>query len=200
MNSEPTMSVNVDPTNPGQFFACCGLLELADRLWEGAEGWFEKSLMKFHVRTLNAEANSDQLLESLATCDLCNTMKPDDLAEYDRLKAMSGKDRTKDEDARKKDFDKQWRELPLILHEPFGDFIIDWFLDSRAGGNRFKTWAGQQSVMNIAQDMKRPIEQGLYNDVPVTDWISHTVGTGVDFNFDSDSSIQSSALDVGLLC
>ncbi|TWW08183.1 hypothetical protein E3A20_26890, partial [Planctomyces bekefii] len=24
--------VNVDPTNPGQFFACCGLLELADRL------------------------------------------------------------------------------------------------------------------------------------------------------------------------
>ena len=32
--------VNVDPTNPGQFFACCGLLELADRLWPGAEGWF----------------------------------------------------------------------------------------------------------------------------------------------------------------
>lgn len=32
--------VHVDPTNPGQFFACCGLLELADRLWPGAEGWF----------------------------------------------------------------------------------------------------------------------------------------------------------------
>jgi CRISPR-associated protein Csx14 len=31
----------VDPTNPGQFFACCGLLELADRLWGGAEGWFD---------------------------------------------------------------------------------------------------------------------------------------------------------------
>src|SRR5207244_10619929 len=27
---------------PGQFFACCGLLELADRLWQGAEGWFEE--------------------------------------------------------------------------------------------------------------------------------------------------------------
>jgi CRISPR-associated protein Csx14 len=35
-----SFSVNVDPTNPGQFFACCGLLELADRLWSGAEGWF----------------------------------------------------------------------------------------------------------------------------------------------------------------
>ena len=39
---EPRIRVNVDPTNPGQFFACCGLLELADRLWPGAEGWFEK--------------------------------------------------------------------------------------------------------------------------------------------------------------
>ncbi len=28
-----SMSVKVDVTNPGQFFACCGLLELADRMW-----------------------------------------------------------------------------------------------------------------------------------------------------------------------
>jgi len=39
-NPEPTIRVNVDVTNPGQFFACCGLLELADRLWDEAEGWF----------------------------------------------------------------------------------------------------------------------------------------------------------------
>jgi CRISPR-associated protein Csx14 len=32
--------VAVEPSNPGQFFACCGLLELADRLWPGAEGYF----------------------------------------------------------------------------------------------------------------------------------------------------------------
>lgn len=43
----PTIAVAVDPTNPGQFFACCGLLELADRLWPGAEGWFAGG--KFHV-------------------------------------------------------------------------------------------------------------------------------------------------------
>jgi CRISPR-associated protein Csx14 len=44
---EPTICVNVDPCNPGQFFACCGLLELADRLWQGAEGWFDGD--SFHV-------------------------------------------------------------------------------------------------------------------------------------------------------
>ena len=37
-----SIRINVDPTNPGQFFACCGLLELADRMWPGAEGWFEE--------------------------------------------------------------------------------------------------------------------------------------------------------------
>jgi CRISPR-associated protein Csx14 len=36
-----SIRIAVDPTNPGQFFACCGLLELADRLWPGAEGWFQ---------------------------------------------------------------------------------------------------------------------------------------------------------------
>jgi CRISPR-associated protein Csb3 len=41
-NPEPSIRVNVDPTNPGQFFACCGLLELADRKWDQAEGWFER--------------------------------------------------------------------------------------------------------------------------------------------------------------
>ena len=30
-----SIRIAVDPTNPGQFFACCGLLELADRLWSG---------------------------------------------------------------------------------------------------------------------------------------------------------------------
>ena len=47
-NPEPNIRLNVDVTNPGQFFACCGLLELADRLWPGAEGWFEKN--EFHVK------------------------------------------------------------------------------------------------------------------------------------------------------
>lgn len=42
-NPEPTIRIKVDVTNPGQFFACCGLLELAGRLWPGSEGWFDNS-------------------------------------------------------------------------------------------------------------------------------------------------------------
>lgn len=47
--STTSITVAVDPTNPGQFFACCGLLELADRLWPGAEGWFGEGGREFHV-------------------------------------------------------------------------------------------------------------------------------------------------------
>jgi hypothetical protein len=41
--SEPVhpIRIRVDATNPGQFFACCGLLELAERLNPGALGCFE---------------------------------------------------------------------------------------------------------------------------------------------------------------
>jgi CRISPR-associated protein Csx14 len=46
---EPNITVKVDVTNPGQFFACCGLLELADRLWPSAEGWFGENDQKFCV-------------------------------------------------------------------------------------------------------------------------------------------------------
>lgn len=48
-NPTPSITVAVDPTNPGQFFACCGLLELADRLWPGAEGWFGQDEREFCV-------------------------------------------------------------------------------------------------------------------------------------------------------
>lgn len=48
MKEQPAanITVSVDVTNPGQFFACCGLLELADRLWPGAEGWFEEEMFR----------------------------------------------------------------------------------------------------------------------------------------------------------
>ncbi len=33
--------LDVDLTNPGQFFGCCGVFELAHRLWPGTNGHFE---------------------------------------------------------------------------------------------------------------------------------------------------------------
>lgn len=66
---DPSLSVNVDVTNPGQFFACCGLLELAHRLWPGAEGWFTDDRFVLASHDGNP-ASIDDLLATVIKCDV----------------------------------------------------------------------------------------------------------------------------------
>ena len=79
--------VTVDPTNPGQFFACCGLLELADRLWKGAEGWFANQ--QFCLRPISQveDATATSLFRQLSNCRLTNTMTSE---QNNRLKDALG--------------------------------------------------------------------------------------------------------------
>lgn len=72
-NPEPNITVNVNPTNPGQFFACCGLLELADRLLPGAKGWFEGE--GFYM---TAGLSLKDLVHAIATAELI-LERPDDI-------------------------------------------------------------------------------------------------------------------------
>lgn len=65
MNNAKPIRINVDLTNPGQFFACCGLLELADRLWPGAEGWFNGPLF-----LINAHGDLKDLVGVVANAEL----------------------------------------------------------------------------------------------------------------------------------
>ncbi len=60
-----SIHVAVDPTNPGQFFACCGLLELADRLWPKTEveGWFADNDRQFH---LSGTGPLEELIQKIA--------------------------------------------------------------------------------------------------------------------------------------
>lgn len=63
----PQIKIDVDPTNPGQFFACCGLLELADRLTGKAQGWFEKDKGEFAI---NAETDLETLTQKIIRAPL----------------------------------------------------------------------------------------------------------------------------------
>jgi CRISPR-associated protein Csx14 len=128
---EPTFSVNVDVTNPGQFFACCGLLELAHRFWPvdgkwlGCEGWFEKGT--FHVTAPSGE-QSDALTDALAHCALePDRSRPD--------KAL-------------------W---PMCLRE-FG-LMLDWWIDSSGQKTPLKLWAGQQTSLGIVEQLREAITQ-----------------------------------------
>jgi len=197
---EPDIRVNVDVTNPGQFFACCGLLELADRLWNGAEGWFDESATEFQIAALipTDDRDSESLFAALKKCKLSNTMTISQLNRLDELKSKRVKDLSTEEKEEKKSLEGMWREKPLELRDPFR-IRMDWFLDKHADGYRFKTWAGMQSVIDIARNMKKPLDAGDYLDVPVTDWFTHMTGDDVTFKFDADEGGHSSALDVGFV-
>jgi CRISPR-associated protein Csb3 len=65
--SDPSITVAVDPTNPGQFFACCGLLELTDRLWPAAEGWFAAGGREFRIA---CSGTLPKLVEAIGTAEL----------------------------------------------------------------------------------------------------------------------------------
>jgi len=199
---ESSIRVGVDPTNPGQFFACCGLLELADRLWAGAEGWFEPSGNHFSIRRPPSKGeicSTGAIIEELARCRMTNTMTSAQLARREELAAMPKKQREAIAtlEAEKKALDALWREAPIQFHEPF-NLRLDWFVDERAGGDTFKTWAGQQSVIDIARGMKAPIDAGDWNGISPEDWLfKSTDSDDLPFNFDSSLGAMGSPRDVG---
>lgn len=68
---KPDITIDVDVTNPGEFFACCGLLEVAGRLWPGAEGWFDRG--RFLVA---CDGELPELLKAVCDADL-KQLEPD---------------------------------------------------------------------------------------------------------------------------
>src|SRR5689334_3837589 len=147
------LTFRLDPTNPGQFFACCGLFELAARMWpSSATGCFATGGRLFHIDVV-ATAESDpqaELIEGLATCQIDNVMTVAQKARLETLGAMKKKDiEEAGFEEEKKFLESLRREAPVTIGPPFS-LTIDWHQDDRAGGSSFKTWAGQQSIIDIA--------------------------------------------------
>ncbi len=189
---EPTIRINVDPTNPGQFFACCGVLELAERLWPGAEGWFTESGREFCIV---CGGTLSQVLDALVGCHLTNTMTEAQVTRFAELKMMTeAKRRSDDLVDEYKTLDELSRVAPIVLR---GLFVItlDWFADDYAGGSRFKTWAGRQSVLTIATSMKDAMKDAIRRPA---ECLTHSAtGCGLPFNFDSALGGMGGAIDVG---
>ena len=191
--TKPNIQIPVDLTNPGQFFACCGLLELADRLWPGAEGWFESG---YFLIASPPDCSLRLLFDGIAKSTVANTMTPAQNARLEELSTMTKKQReaTPRLDDEKKELESLRRELPIVLSGAIA-FRVDWFCDDLAGGSRFKTWAGQQSVLDITRAM-HSVTNTVSSNAGDTTWNS-VRGIGLPFNFDSDLGGQGSALDIG---
>lgn len=150
--SNPNICINVDVTNPGQFFACSGLLELADRLWPGAEvagsfsaPRFQRSL--FSISARSALCSSD-VVKLLITCERTP------VAPYQPIRGSDGKPV---KDAKK--------TTPVLLrcNDNSGgqrfSLRLAWWLDELTGmQTRFKTWSAHNSgeglIANLSSQIK----------------------------------------------
>ena len=125
-----TITIPVELTNAGQFFACCGLLELAGRLWPACCGRFTSH--EFHIDSDDPTHTLTVLIGAFARCDVAQLDPADNAASPLRLC------------------------LPFNLHldwwakpkTPKG-LPVD-----HGGGEQLKTWAGKQFGPLIFRLMK----------------------------------------------
>ena len=157
-NPEPTIRIKVDVTNPGQFFACCGLLELADRLWPGSEGWFEGNPMngKFCIWAPNGNGSLKALLETAHKCEF-------DVGD-------SSDEETDGDEERAGPVD------PIIITSPV-QMILDWWSEKS-----IKPWAGSMKERMIFRAMLRAISIDAPDPFNVEQAVSDpsTDGTATD--------------------
>lgn len=154
----PTFSVHADVRNPGQFFACCGLLELAHRLWPGAEGWFDGKSGGFLVLATDAEATLGRLAERLTQCEISG-LTEEERCERDQLESERRALKKRDppetlgpaREERRKELGQSARAGALRLADPLG-LLLDWWQTSDDQGTPRtpKTWAGLQEIHKIA--------------------------------------------------
>lgn len=159
--STPTISIPVDVTNPGQFFACCGLFELADRLWPGAEAWFDSEVAhsQFHI----AARKSRQGLDA----DDSATLR-DLLSSATALRFDLGDDEGSSDDADEGDGDAPLD--PIVVQSPV-QMVLDWWSD-----RSIKPWAGSMKERSIFHAMLRAIDPA--NSDPMNDAKPVRVPTG----------------------
>jgi len=145
-----TITVNVDVTNPGQFFACCGLLELAHRLWPGAEGWFDLRTSQFAVRVAAGDSAAQQLINEIVKCPIegltaAERQELDELGRRKRELKKVGRGLTEAEENRRSELGRLTREGHLVL-ERF-QLTLDWWQEEGTPA----TWAGKQEIHKIAR-------------------------------------------------
>lgn len=192
----PTVAVPLDVRNPGQFFACCGLLELAGRIDANALACFREEHFELSVR-------SDELLNHFFGCEVkvYTTEISDDEAE--------GKDGESDTQLNP----TRGRISPMRLLEPF-NLLLNWWNEEQAQAQKLKTWTAGQRVTDLLVGFRKK-QKGNGTSTPVyipsmrehfacavqrfpEDWLRAAVPIGAPSSFSFDSRLsRNNALDLG---
>jgi CRISPR-associated protein Csb3 len=195
--TDPTSSITiaVDPTNPGQFFACCGLLELADRLWPGAEGWFALNGREFHI---TCDGTLRELLARLSSAKLDSSLTDEGMKKLGSLLSAAKTSLTEQDQQDKDRLRIIWQRERIYLSAPF-DLTLDWWWDETSGVKVMKTWAAKQFVLEIARPMLEAIGNAEWTDESPSRCLNKIAKlSGLPFYFDGANNTQSTPRDYGV--
>lgn len=195
--SDSSITVSVDPTNPGQFFACCGLLELADRLWPGAEGWFAEGGREFRIAFTGEKGTLRELLTQLGKAKLESSLGADGLKRLGSLKSKDKTKRTAEDWADLERLDAMWKVERIRLSAPF-NLWLDWWWAGDSGAKALKTWAAKQLVLDIASPMLAVLGKMSWADESPSPCLAAVAKwSGLPFYFDAANNTQNTPRDNG---
>lgn len=170
-----SLRVMVDLRNPGQFFAACGLFELAARLAPETEGYFDE-----HAFVTTTGPSLSDVLETV-------------LAASFAAPADGGADGADDDDGLD-------RSAPLPLGDPFA-LRLDWWRDRFSGGRDLKVWAGTMDNTRIAAAMLAALRAPEFRDAALFDVGQVVLGADgkkvEPFYFDARRAPNAHSRDVG---
>jgi CRISPR-associated protein Csx14 len=128
-NISSFVQIEIDPLNPAQVFACCGLLELMAAMNPRVLGSFKYDTRRF--RNASFRLNS---ANKAAFSDILAALKK---TKYEAIDGFSD------------------GEAPVNLDIPgLCKLTLDWWMKpERNKKSSFKLWAGQQTTIKLVQDM-----------------------------------------------
>lgn len=177
-----TIRIPVDVTNPGQFFACCGLLELAGRWYRDVLACFNSDM--FELAGCPSTTGPDELIQRLLSA-------PEFLPTVSKQSVLYG---------------SKSKLLPVVITLGERNGIhLDWWRDQSRPPHKestnetcapsaFKTWTANQSPQQILYDrllpalhsfVRKEVQSLLWERVPLTG------------RFGLEPTAASVALDVG---
>jgi len=170
---EYSFPLKVDVTNPGHFFACCGLLELANRLWPGAEGCFDTEKLKFTIYCQGYSASLEKLIKEVTECEVTGLNEAESkergaLEEESRQLKKQNQKLTRFKEKRRKKLGEMARKGAIRLGSPF-DLDLNWWQIGDEDTAAPKTWAGNQEIHKVF----RSAQDALGNISNVTNLFYH---------------------------
>ncbi len=150
---ETTITLHVDPANPGQYFACCGLFELASRIAPEALAHFEQDRTNKQWRFII----SNSITPDGKALSLQNLLTEIINAKITNANIGGNCDSANDESSDSYDNSEDDAKAPPLQFSPPFEFRLDWWENADSKTAALKVWAGSMDCLGIATAMQNAI-------------------------------------------